>query len=117
MLPKKNRVRKVFFPEIMKNGLFFHGESLYLRLLLKKDLELPLFSFVVPNKVKKTAVGRHLIKRKISAVVEKNLLNIKPGFFCVIFSKKDISHLSCTQIEVETMFLLRKAKMLKEEAF
>lgn len=103
----------------MKEGVFVYGTSLYLKLLpitptkSAKSLEnvvVPtLFSFVVPNKVKKTSVGRHLIKRRLTAVVEKLLITIKPGFLAIIFVKKDVSTLPFVEVEKEVVGLLRKA--------
>lgn len=106
MLPIKRRVKKEFFPEIMKNGRFLSGNNLYLRLLDRKDDKPSLFSFVVPNKVKKTSVGRHLIKRQITAVVEKVLNDIRPGFSVIIFVKNDISAFSYKKIEKEILDLI-----------
>ena len=112
MLPLKSRVKKDLFPKIMKEGSFLHGGSFYLRLLDRKDSLPTLFAFVVPNKVKKTSVGRHLIKRKMSAVVEKLLINLKPGFSTVIFAKKDVSKAPYSEIEKEIIELLKKARIL-----
>jgi len=96
----------------MKEGVFVHGDNFYLRFLLKNDQSPTLFSFVVPNKVKKTSVGRHLIKRKMTAVVEKALSDIKNGWSVIIFTKKDISKLSFNEIEKDIWELLKKAKIL-----
>lgn len=98
----------------MKEGVFVHETNLYLRYLAPAPLELhraSIFSFVVPNKVKKTSVGRHLIKRRLTAAVEKLLITLKPGLSAVIFAKKDISKLPFAEVEKEVMELLRKAKM------
>ena len=106
----------------MKEGVFVHGTSLYLKLLPPtptKSAKTPeevsepgQFSFVIPNKIKKTSVGRHLIKRRLTAAVEKLLITIKPGFSAIIFVKKDISTLPFTEVEKEVVELLKKAKIL-----
>ena len=111
MLPIKRRVKKELFPKIMKEGIFLHGINFYLRFIDRKDSLPSLFSFVVPNKVKKTSVGRHLIKRKMTAVVEKLLTTLKPGFSVIIFAKKDVSKVSFGETEKEIIELLRKAKI------
>lgn len=108
MLPIKSRVKKDLFPKIMKEGVFLHGNSFYIRFLNRKDSLPSLFSFVVPNKVKKTSVGRHLIKRRMSAVVEKLLITLKPGISAIIFAKKDISRVSFSEIQKELTELLNK---------
>ena len=96
----------------MKEGVFFHATNFYLRLLDRNDGLPTLFAFVVPNKVKKTSVGRHLIKRKMSAVVEKLLITTKPGFLAILLAKKDVSTLPYKEIEKEIIELLKKAKIL-----
>ena len=103
----------------MKEGAFVHSPNFYLRFLDKNgspsspQVVLPsLFGFVVPVKVKKTSVGRHLVKRKMSAVVENALLDTKPGLSVIIFAKNDVSKLSYSEIEKEILELLRKAGIL-----
>ena len=112
MLSTKRRVKKESFGKIMKDGVFLHAPNFYLRFLNKKDDSPSLFGFVVSNKVKKTSVGRHLIKRKVTAVVEKHILSLKSGFSCLIFVKKDISLFSLAKIEEEVVDLLKRAKIL-----
>ena len=121
MLPTKRRIKKDSFSEILKKGVFVHGTNLYLCLLPKnkailreKEENPSLFGFVVSSKVKKTAVGRHFIKRKLSASIEENLNSIKNGFYCLFFVKKDISTLPYLEIKTEVLNLLKKAKMLSE---
>jgi ribonuclease P protein component len=112
MLPTKRRVKKESFAKIMKDGVFLHAPNLYLRFLDRKDESPSLFGFVVPNKVKKTSVGRHLIKRRLTVIVEKLLLDIKDGFSGILFVKKDITPLPVPEIEKEIIDLLKKAKIL-----
>jgi len=92
----------------MKEGVFLHGTNFYLRFLDRKDSLPSLFSFVVPNKVKKTSVGRHLIKRRMSAVVEKLLITFKPGISAIIFAKKDVSKMPLGEVEKELVELLKR---------
>jgi ribonuclease P protein component len=113
MLSKNRRVRKEFFSKIIKEGVFVHSDVFYLKLLDRKDNLPSLFSFVVPIKVKKTSVGRHLIKRKMSVAVEKLLISLKPGFSCLVFTKKDVSRLSYKEIEKEILALLKRSGILE----
>ena len=115
MLPIKRRVKKESFEKIMKEGVFLHSNNFYLKFLNKKDDSLSSFSFIVPVKVKKTSVGRHLIKRKMAAAVEKFLSTVKPGFSCLVFAKNDISVLSYTEKEKEITLSFIKAKILNQE--
>lgn len=92
----------------MKKGVFLHGNNFYLKVLDRQDDKKSLFSFVVPAKIIKTSVGRHQIKRKMTAVVEKVLNKIKPSLSILMFLKKDVSHLPYSAIEKEILILLSK---------
>jgi ribonuclease P protein component len=113
MLPIKRRIKKQLFPKIVKEGSFVSGDNYYLRLLGKKEGELSNFAVVVPAKVKKTSVGRHLIKRWISAVLEGVLAEIQGEFYGIVFVKKDVSGQSYNEVKKEIIKLLQKAQMLK----
>ena len=99
-----------------------HSPNFYVRFLDRKDSLPSLFSFVVPNKVIKTSVGRHQIKRRMSAVVEKLLIAQKPSISAIIFArpngassgraKKDVSKMPFGEMEKEIVELLRKGKIL-----
>ena len=117
MLPLKIRLKKDSFMSVMKDGVFIHSDNVYLRLLDRNDNLPSLFAFVVPNKVKKTSVGRHLIKRRLTSAFEKLLSDLKPGFSGIIFAKKDISTLPYSEIEKEVVKLLTKAKTLNRRDF
>jgi len=112
MLSTKRRVKKASFEKIMKEGVFVNTTCFYLRRLKREDNSPTLFGFVVPVKVKKTSVGRHLIKRKMSAAVEKFLPGIKLGLSIIIFAKNDVSKLPYVEVEKEILELLNKAQTL-----
>lgn len=112
MLPAKRRVKKTLFPNIVKNGAYFHSPNLYLRVWDGKNILPSLFSFIIPAKVIKTAVGRHKSKRQVSAIIEGILDKIKPGYQCLFFVKKNILPLPYAQIEKEVIDLLQNAKLL-----
>ena len=104
----------------MKEGIFFGVDRFSLRLLDRKDGQPGRFSLVVPAKIKKTSVGRHLIKRKMTAAIEKNLADVKKGIAGIIFAKKDVSassYTSYTEIETEILELFKKAKILNGGQF
>jgi ribonuclease P protein component len=113
MLPLNRRIKKESFEKIMKEGVFVHSTSFYLRVWNRKDSLPSLFSFVVPIKVKKKSVGRHLFRRKMSAAVESVLLDLKVGFSVIFFAKKDFSTLPLLEMKKEILELLVKAGILK----
>ncbi len=96
----------------MKEGVFVHSVNFYLRLCNRGDSLPTLFSFVVPIKVKKKSVGRHLLRRKMSAAVESVLLDLKVGFSIIIFAKKDFSALSPVETKKEVLDLFIKSGVL-----
>jgi ribonuclease P protein component len=114
MLPTNRRVKKELFPEIMKKGLFLHGVNFYFKVLERKDDKPSLFSFVVPAKIVKTSVKRHLIKRKMSAVIEGVIKNIKPGYSVLVFLKKNIKPFDKAQGR-EILSLLTKMLHSKDD--
>lgn len=114
MLPVKRRIKKESFKKEMKGTAFLYTEDVYLRFFDRKDNLSSLFAFVVPIKIKKTSVGRHLIKRRLSDIVEKALARVKPGYSCFIFIKKDISSLPYIRLKQEVLELLTRAGVLNE---
>lgn len=117
MLSLKRRVKKESFEKIIKDGVFLRTDNFFVRFLDKKDNLPSRFAFVVPIKVKKTSVGRHLIKRKMTTVVEKIIANSKKGLSCIIFARKDISSLPYIETEKEIVGLLKKTEILNESQF
>jgi len=89
MIPKKYRATRIDIEETAKNGFVYDRPCLYAK-VSKKDMEKACFAIVISKKVEKLSVGRHLIKRRISNVIEKNLSKIKPEFkkAVIFFAKK-----------------------------
>jgi ribonuclease P protein component len=117
MLPKKYRINKAFFASGLTGGKFYNGENITLRVFGQdNNIELEnksIFSIVVPSKIEKLSVGRHLVKRRVSAVLEANLNQIRPGFAVVVSVKKNMKDQGFSLINKEVIFLLEKANLLK----
>lgn len=69
MLPKKERIKTVRFNELIKEGKTVRSNVLYLKFLPNEILR---FAVVIPKKIVKSAVHRHLLKRRIMASLENN---------------------------------------------
>lgn len=106
MLPTNKRVKKELFPEIMKKGLFLSKNLVSVRYLDRKDTGNSLFSFVIPSKIVKTSVKRHQIKRKMSAIVEKEEKKLKKGLSVIFFLKKSVLFKDFNNLEKEILDLL-----------
>lgn len=89
MLARKYRATRKDIENAIKGGFTVDSNVLYAK-ISRKDAEKAGFAIVVSKKVEKTSVGRHLIKRRISDVLEKNLSKIPTDFkkTVVFFAKK-----------------------------
>ena len=89
MLNKKYRATRTDIEKTIKNGFVVDSPLFYFK-VSKENTEKISFAIVVSKKVEKTSVGRHLIKRRISGVLEKKIDKIRPDFkkIIVIFAKK-----------------------------
>ena len=89
MIPRKYRATRIDIENAIKTGITLDSPTVYTKVSRKAPEETG-FAIVISKKVEKTSAGRHLIKRRISDVVEKNLSKIKPDFkkTVVVFAKK-----------------------------
>jgi len=109
MLNQKYRATRPNIEETIKTGTSIVGKVLNTK-ISKDEGEKPGFAIVISKKIEKTSVGRHQIKRKISAYLEENLSNLKPQFkkTIVIFLKKKIGPLDYTEVKKDVEFVLKK---------
>ena len=79
MLPKINRLkRKKDFEKVFKKGKRFKEDLLLLK-IVKNNLGLIRFGFIVSQKVSKKAAVRNKIKRRLRAIVGKKTKKNKTG--------------------------------------
>lgn len=113
MLPKKNRLSRVLFATLLKDGAFFHSPHLSLR-VVKTQKGLSKFSFVVSKKVSKSAVIRNLLRRRGYSTLQ-SILNgglkeeMNKAAIGAFFFKKGAPKLGFGEIRDEIEFLLKKA--------
>lgn len=90
MLNRKYRASRSDIEETIKTGISIHANFLYAK-ISKKEVEKVGFAIIISKKNEKTSVGRHLIKRKISSFIEKNLSKINQNFkkTTIFFIKKN----------------------------
>jgi ribonuclease P protein component len=91
VLKKKNRISKRSeFEEIKKGGKML-GFSRFFGVVVmdKKDEELK-FGVVTSKKISKKAVERNKIKRRLMAVLGKNLSRFNKGTRVLFLSKKEV---------------------------
>ena len=111
MLPRKRRVHKDVFGEVLKKGLSFHSAHISLRGIKKDDISPSRFSFTVSKKVASKAVDRNLLRRRATSVLEQHLPSIKKGISGIFSFKTGSLELSFGQIEAEIVGLLKQSDL------
>jgi ribonuclease P protein component len=112
MLPKKRRVGKELFPDVLKKSKSFYGENMSLRVFLADPSNETRFSFVVSKKVSNKANKRNLLKRRGYSIIKDTTKNINRGFVCVFFFKKSALTVSFADLRKEVLFMLKKSTVL-----
>lgn len=88
MLPKKNRVNKKEFANILQKGKFVNSPNLTLKFVFNKEATLPQVAFVAPKGIAKKAVERNLLKRRGYMVVKKFIQTLPSNFRGAFFFGK-----------------------------
>lgn len=109
MLSRKYRATRPNIEETIKTGISVFGKCLYAK-ISRKETEKAGFTIVVSKKNEKTSVGRHLIKRRISGYIERNLYKINPNFkkTIVFLIKQTKEPMDYKEIEKDVNFVLEK---------
>jgi ribonuclease P protein component len=109
MLNRKYRATRVDIENTIKTGANIPGTSVYAKISRSEGKKAG-FAIVVSKKTEKTSVGRHLIKRRISGFLEKNLPKIDADFKkTAVFFMKDVkSPLFYKQAEKDIKNILEK---------
>lgn len=111
MLSRKYRASRKDIEDAIKNGMTISEAILYAK-VSRKDSEKAGFAVVVSKKIEKTSVGRHAMKRKISAAIEENIKKMNPSFkkTVVFFPKKTEKPVPYAEIKKEVGEILKKVK-------
>ena len=116
MFPKKNRITKREFSELMKTGRVFHSPIFLFRMVKKEQGTLPKFAFVVSKKVAKNAADRNKMKRRGFHALREVVFPIDPkmgGCMCAFFFKKEGREVGFEEIKREIKELLKKGGILQ----
>ena len=112
MLPKLNRiVKKKDFDGIFKNSKSLKNDLLVLR-AGKNSLDVARFGFIVSLKVSKKATVRNKIRRRLSAVAQAEIKNIKNGTDLILIALPRAANKDFSEIKAALKELLNKAKCL-----
>ncbi len=79
----------------------------------KNNLKNSRFAIVVSLKVSKKAVERNKLKRQIREIIRLKIIPIiKPGYDCVILTKKETLNFSYKELESVMLKLLKKSGLI-----
>ena len=109
MLPRKHRATRAEIEQTIKNGATASGDFFYAK--MSREKENPKFAVVISKKIEKTAAGRHLLKRRINSVIEREILKGKGKKIVVFFPKKINKRINYKEIEKDISAVLNKAHL------
>ncbi|MFA6476338.1 MAG: ribonuclease P protein component [Candidatus Paceibacterota bacterium] len=118
MLPVKYRIKKELLPLVLKQNKVFPSKYFNLRVHHRLSTEAnydknPRLAVVIGNKVSPLSVGRHLIKRRIHAILEKVWLEVEGNLDLIIQVKENLEKTTFIDLEKDLLGLLKTAKVLK----
>lgn len=112
MLPQINRIKKKKdFEKIFKNSKSFKT-NLFIFRIMKNDLQLDRFGFVVSLKISKNAVLRNKIRRRLSEIIRSESENIKTGMDLVIITLPGIEKKEFSELKEAIRDALVKTKLV-----
>jgi len=110
MFPKKQRLNRRSFEEILKKGKILHSDCnyFYSRYVLDKNKPTK-FSIVVPKKIEKKAILRHQTKRIISKLLKEiEEKGSFPAGSYIFFSKNKIKEISPDILREDLLGMIKK---------
>lgn len=113
MLRQSQRLSGNQVTGVMKDGRVFHSPFFILRALDEKKQSQSRLVGVVPVKIGKTSVIRHLVRRRIYEAVRPFMKNIKSGQLIVLFAKAPTLKMKPAQMQQDIEALFVKAGLLR----
>ncbi|MFA6392074.1 MAG: ribonuclease P protein component [Patescibacteria group bacterium] len=116
MLPKQYRLtNEGDYKKIYEKRKSIFLPSLSLRYLQKKEKVNSRFGFVISKKIYKNSVDRNLLKRRMRAIIKKQLPNIFSGYDFIISARPGVKNKSFKEIEADIEKLFRKSRLYAEK--
>lgn len=114
MLDKKYRLRKQKdFEKMFKGGIYLSENFLTLK-VIRNDLPLSRFGFIISNKISKSAAMRNRTKRRLRESIRGIQDRIKEGYDCLFISKHGIVEKESADINMAVEKLLKRSGILKK---
>lgn len=113
MLPKRQRIKKVAFGEILTRSAFGASPLFSIRFVKSEDGAVKsTFAVVVSKKVLKAAADRNKIKRRCYHVLRELAPKIKNPYKIVFFVKKGVDKLSFVELMENIKTILSKNNLI-----
>ncbi len=112
MLPKKRRIARQAFTEILTRGKRYNSPNLLLYVAESSPKEPSRFSFSVSKKVHKLAVDRNKYRRRGYSVVSQHVANARPGYLCFFVFKKGSGSIKFETLQKEVLDLLHTSGVI-----
>ena len=94
-----------------------HGQAVHLRDLSLKfapnQLPHPRFGFMVGNTVSKQATVRNRTKRQLRAICRQLTPRVRPGYDCIIMTRRGAVTLTYPQLQTQVVHLLTRARLYR----
>ncbi len=107
MLSRKYRATRPEVEQVIKTGTTVSGNLFYAK-ISREAKEMPKFAIVISKKIEKTSAGRHLLKRRISSVIEKKISDIKTKKIAIFFPKKINERINYKKIKKDISSIIDK---------
>lgn len=101
MLPRKYKLSlNKDFEKTFKAGCSIYGRFLGFKIIRNK-LDYSRFAVILGVKIEKSAVQRHVLKRRVYAILEKERLNLPIPADCVIIALPSIKEATSIELNKE----------------
>lgn len=115
MLARQRRISKTTLARLSKEaGRSFSSPLFTFKVFTQENETAPTaFALIVSSKTEKTAVGRHLMKRRLAVVLADLLVGLKDGYLVLFYLKPGIKTIAFEQLKTIVSGSLAQAKLLK----
>lgn len=107
MLPKKRRIQRSMFTEILSKGRRVNSPHLLLYIFPIKESLPSHFAFSISKKICKKAVDRNKYRRQGYSIISKHITEVVPGFLFFFSFKRGLYPISFDDLEKEILSILQ----------
>jgi len=113
MLSRSHRISGREIEKIIKNGKVIHSPFFTIRFYSNKVEKNVKMTVIVPVKIAKTSVLRHLVRRRMYEAVRPLVEKIKPENLIIIFAKSTVLDQKPAFMNIQMRDIFVKAGLLR----